>query len=233
MREKLDENFKKLKGGEIKTLEEMAVITGDAISFTASQKAFEFFEDKKFRELIEFDTLSKLEKDRIFNELVLAALIVIMLTFEAPDLRIEEDFKDQLKLTRDEIAKGYIRQLKDLGIERKFRRDWERLIEMRYKEYQEHQMGIRRASMEMKEKEKGNLSIGDLDDIQALLPIQAAAFGCHGHIRKGKLKGEKDLVNMIILWLGRFYIDIRVITETGKRITPFKRLMVKIKRLLR
>ena len=230
----IEEKIKGLKSGKVKGFAEMAAITGDAIAEGASRKAWVIFNDKKFRQVVGFDNLPQIERDRIFNELILAALVMIMLTFETPDLRTSQDFKDYLRLVKEEIPRGYTRKLKEIGIERRFRRDWEKLIEMRHKEYQRDQQGIREAAMEIKGKEESNLSINDLDNIQILLPVQAAAFGCHHHIRRGKLKGEKDkvLINLIVRWLGKFYIEIRALTE-GKKITLFKRLKVKLRRFFR
>ena len=59
--------------------------------------AFKLFKNERFRKLIFFDSITQLEQDRIFNELVLAVLTVIMLTCDAPDIPEENKvfFKDQ------------------------------------------------------------------------------------------------------------------------------------------
>jgi hypothetical protein len=50
----------------------------------ASAAAYELFCDKEFRRLAGFERLSQVEQDRIFNELMIAYLALIMLLLEAP-----------------------------------------------------------------------------------------------------------------------------------------------------
>ena len=102
----LEKEIKKLKArGSNNPLppEKMAKILSVILDQAASHKAFEFFQDKKFRELVLFDKLEQIEQDRIFNELVLAGIVLLMLTLEAPDLRIPQELKGYFALAKDGI----------------------------------------------------------------------------------------------------------------------------------
>lgn len=188
--------------------------------------AFQLFSDKKFRALTDFDLISKEEQDRIFNELVIAGLVIMMMTFEAPDLRMDEEMKQFLLTFKDSIGEGYILALKDLGIERKHLDLWRGLIKMRYEEYSKDKAEIRKAAMEMED----DLTITKLEDIQLLLPLNTVAIGTHNHICRGKTKGKDELFKYILKWLGKFYVHFRVTFEGGK-ITFWKRVLIKIFRL--
>lgn len=226
----LEEEIKKLKKrGPDNPLppQKMAKILSAVLDQAVSQEAFRFFQDKNFRRLAEFNKLEQLEQDRIFNELVLAGIVLLMLTFEAPDLRVPKEFKDYLLLVKEEIPKAHLDQLKQLGIEKKYLNDWEKLIKMRYDEYQKDRLEARMVAMEVESREK-ELMVADLEKIHLLLPAQTVAIGCHHHICRGKTKRKDELFKLIFKWLGRFYVEIRVPIEGGK-ITPWKRFWVKMK----
>lgn len=230
----LQEEIKKLKArGQNNPLppERMAKILGAVLDQAASKAAFEFFQDKKFRELVKFNKLEQIEQDRIFNELVLAGIVLLILTFEAPDLRLPDDIKNYYALVKDEIPKAHLDQLRQLGIEKKYLADWDKLINMRYDEYSKDKFEVRKAAMHVKSKEK-DLNTKDILNIQMLLPVNTVAIGCHHHICRGKTDGKDLLFKLTLKWLGRFYIEIRVPLEGGK-ITPLKRLWVKVKRLFK
>ena len=67
--------------------DQMAEVTAAALSQGAATSAYKLFCDKEFRRMADLDRLSQVEQDRIFNELVVAFLVLVMLLLEAPDLR--------------------------------------------------------------------------------------------------------------------------------------------------
>lgn len=185
------------------------------------------FWDKKFRRLAEFGKLEQSEQDRIFNELVLAPLVLLMITFEAPDLRQSKDFREYLLTVRDEIPKAHLEYLRSLGIEKKYLTDWEKLIKMRYEEYSQDKLEARQAMMEFESQEK-DLTTSDLDDINLFLPVFTVAVGCHHHICRGKTKGKDKLFKYFVKRLSRFYVEFRAVAE-GAKITPWKKLKMKLR----
>lgn len=192
-----------------------AQVTSVALAQSAANKAFKLFQDKKFRTLANFSDLPQIEQDRIFNELVLAGLIMIMLTLEAPDLRVPEDLKTYFISVKDQVGWEYIQQLTRLGIEKTYIKDWEKLIKMRYEEYSSDKSQAREAAMEIESKD-GGLSPEKMSGITLMLPVNVVAIGCHHHICRGKTNGRDELFKIILKWLGRFYLEVRVPLEGGK-----------------
>lgn len=188
------------------------------------------FWDKKFQRLAEFGKLEQLEKDRIFNELILAPLILFMITLEAPDLRQSQEFRDYLLTVRDEIPKAHIEYLKNLGIERKHLTTWEKLMKMRYEEYSKSKMEARQIMMEFKSKEK-DLVLSDLDEINLFLPVFTVTVGCHHHICRGRTEGKEEFFKYLVKHLSRFYSEFRAATE-GLKITRWIKLKIKLRHFL-
>jgi hypothetical protein len=177
-----------------------------------------------------FDRLSQTEQDRIFNELVVANLILNMLVFDAPDLRVADEQRAYLAGVNKKIPAAYVQNLKDLGIEAKYLQDWGKLIGMRYEEYARDRHEVRAAAMELESKER-SLNMDTLSKIQMLVPVQTVAIGCHDHICRGKTAGKDDLFKLILESLSRFYFEFRMKIE-GVKITPFDRAHLAVKRSL-
>lgn len=220
----------KMDTTQFESLDQMAETTAAGLSQAAASAAFHLFKDKSFRKLAGFDRLSQTEQDRIFNELVVANLVLIMLVFEAPDLRVAGEYRDYLSGMNKRIPKAYVKNLKDLGIESKYLRDWEKLIDMRYEEYARDRHDVRAAAMELESKER-SLNMDTLSKIQVLVPVQAVAIGCHHHVCRGETKGKDDLFKLILESLSRFYFEFRLKIEGGK-ITPLDRAHLAVKRSL-
>jgi hypothetical protein len=215
---------------QFESLDQMAETTAAGLSQAAASASSQLFKDKRFRKLAGFDRLSQTEQDRIFNELVVANLVLIMLVFDAPDLRVADEYRDYLTGVKKRIPKAYVQNLKDLGIEAKYLRDWEKLIDMRYEEYAKDRHDVRAAAMELESKER-SLNMDTLSKIQVLVPVQAVAIGCHDHVCRGETKGKEDLFKLILQSLSRFYFEFRLKIE-GVKITPFDRAHLAVKRSL-
>jgi len=213
-----------------KSLQQMADSTAAALAQAAMGSSFHLFGDKKFRRLASFEQLSQAEQDRIFNELVVASVVLIMLVLEAPDLRVAGEFLDYLSDLNKRIPKAYVDHLRTLGIETKHLGDWEKLIAMRYEEYARDRHDVRAAAMQIESSQKG-LDLDDLSKIQMLVPVQAVAIGCHHHICRGDTESRDDLFKLTLRSLSRFYVDVRVRLE-GSRITPLTRARVALKRII-
>ena len=212
------------------SLDQMADATAKGLAQAAAGSAYELFCDEQFRRLAGFERLSQVEHDRIFNELVVAFLVQIMLLLEAPDLRVARELQDYLNGLNKRIPKAYVNHLKTLGVERNHLRDWEKLITMRYEEYARDKHGVRAAAMQIESSEKG-LDLDGLSKIQLLVPLQAVAIGCHHHICRGDTGGRDDLFKLTLKSLSKFYVELRIRLEGGK-ITPLTRARVALKGVL-
>jgi len=215
---------------EFGSLDHMANETAAALVQAAAGLAFQLFQDKQFRRWAFFEQLSQVEQDRIFNELVVAFLVLIMLVLEAPDLRVAKEFRGFISDLNKKIPKAHLDYLRSSGVEAKHLRDWDELISMRYEEYARDRHDVRAAAMQIESSAK-RLDLHDLSKIQMLVPVQTVAIGCHHHICRGDTQGRDDLFKLILKSLSRFYAELRVRLE-GRKITPLARARVKLKRML-
>ena len=215
---------------QFESLDHMAEETAAALVKTAASAAFQLFRDKQFRRLADFKKLNQVEQDRIFNELVVASVVLIMLVLEAPDLRVAAEFRSYISDLGEKIPKAHLEYMKASGVETEHLRSWEKLISMRYEEYARDRHDVRAAAMQIESSEK-SLDLDDLSKIQMLVPVHAVAIGCHHHICRGDTKGQDDLFKLTLRLLSRFYVEVRVRFEGGK-ITPLTRARVALKRAL-
>ena len=215
---------------EFESLDQVARETAAALVKAASGSAFKLFQDRQFRRLAGFEQLNQTEQDRIFNELVVSFIILIMLVLEAPDLRATAEFRRYLSELNKKIPKAHIDYLRASGVEKKYLSDWENLINLRCEEYARDRHDVRAAAMQIESSGKG-LDLDDLSKIQMLVPVQAVAIGCHHHICRGDTEGKDDLYKMTLNSLSRFYVLIRVRFEGGK-LTPITRVRAALRRIL-
>ena len=211
--------------------EQVADGTAAGLVQVAAYNAFQLFQGKEFQRLVDFDILNQVEQDRIFNELVVAYLVLVMLVLEAPDLRdAPREFRDYLLDLKEEVPKAHADFLRGLGMGIKHLRDWEKLIALRYDEYAKDRHEVRSAAMQIESAEKA-LDLDDLSKIQMLVPVQAVAIGCHHHICRGDTKGRDELFKQTLKSLSGFYVDIRIRLEGGK-VTPLMRARAALKRVV-
>ena len=218
-------------GSQFESLDQMADATAAALDQAAASYAFQLFSDKEFRRLLSFDRLSQVEQDRVFNELVVAYVVLVILVLEAPDLRVPDEFRGYLVGLNEKIPKAHLDYLRTLGVDTEHLRDWEKLIAMRYDEYAKDRHEVRAAAMKIESSEKV-LDLDDLSKIQMIVPVQAVAIGCHHHVCRGDTRGHDDLFKLTLRSLSRFYVEIRVRLEGGK-ISPLTRARVALKRIVR
>jgi hypothetical protein len=214
---------------DFESLDQMADATAAGLSQAAATSAYELFCDKEFRRTAGLERLSQGEQDRIFNELVVAFLVLIMLLLEAPDLRVPRELRNYLAGLNKRIAEAYVENLKSLGVVTNHLRDWEKLISMRYEEYARDKHEVRAAAMQIESAEK-SLDLAGLSKIQLLVPVQAVSIGCHHHICRGKTDGRDGLFTQIFKTLSKFYVEVRIRLEGGK-ITPLTHARVALKRM--
>jgi hypothetical protein len=212
------------------SLDQMAEATAAGLSQAAAASAYELFCDKEFRRMAGLERLSQAEQDRIFNELVVAFLVLIMLLLEAPDLRVPRELRNYLADLNKRISEAHVEHLRTLGVESHHLGDWEKLISMRYEEYARDKHEVRGAAMQI-ESAKKSLDLDGLSRIQLIVPVQAVSIGCHHHICRGNTDGQDDLFKQILKSLSEFYVELRIRLEGGK-ITPLTRARVALKRML-
>ena len=215
---------------EFESLDHVARETAAALVKAASGSAFKLFQDSQFRRLAGFGQLNQTEQDRIFNELIVAFIILIMLVLEAPDLCAAAEFRSYLSDLKKKIPKAHIDYLRASGVEKQYLHDWEKLINLRFEEYARDRHDVRAAAMQIESSGK-RLDLDDLSKIQMLVPVQAVAIGCHHHICRGDTAGKDDLYKMTLGALSKFYVLLRIRFEGG-RLTPMMRVKTALKRIV-
>ena len=216
---------------QFESFEQMADATAAPLVQAAAKYAFQLFSDKVFRRLVSFDSLNQVEQDRVFNELVVAYVVLVILLLEAPDLGVPREFREYLVDLKEKIPKAHLDHLKSLGVEAEYLRNWGKLLALRYDEYAKDRHEVRSAAMQIQSSEKG-LDLDDLSRIQMLVPVQTVAIGCHHHICRGETEGRDDLFKLMVRSLSGFYVDIRVRLEGGK-VSPLARARLALKRITR
>ena len=200
---------------KLETFEQISAATASNLVKAAAHQAFQLFQEKDFRRLANFDVLAQVEQDRIFNELVVSFIVLLMLMLEAPDLRVPPELRDYLQGIRERIPEAHINYLSSLGIEPHHLRDWQKLLDLRYEEYVKDKHEVRAAAMELESSEKP-LELNDLSKIQLLVPVQTVAIGGHDHICRGATRGRDELFKLTLRALARFYLEMRLRLEGGK-----------------
>lgn len=182
----------------------MAIKIAENLAEVVSGSSFSFWKQKDFRERVSFDEITQTEQDRIFNELVVSGLVFLMFILDSFVADIEAvEKRIVMSKVRDKIPDGYIKTLAGLGIERKYRREWKKLIDLRLHEYLDSRRYAKEEVM-FAEEFKGKEEYKD-----AWARIETIAIGCFSHIRRGKGKTHDPLWKMIRFWLISLENDLR------------------------
>jgi len=212
------------------SLEQITGATASKLVEAAAHHAFGLFREKEFRRLADFDALSQVEHDRIFNELLVSNLVLIMHVLEAPDLRVPSEVRDHLINVKEAVPKAHMDSLQALGLEPEHLRDWEKLLSLRCDEYAKDRHEVRAAAMQLEAAGK-TLDLDDLSKIQMLVPVQTVAIGCHRHVCRGKTEGRDELFKLTLRSLSRFSVAFRIQLEGGK-ITFLTRVRMALRRMV-
>jgi len=168
------------------------------------QSSFKLWNDKKFRELVNFNNISKTEQDRIFNELEVSTLGLFALTCD--------NFIDKIKGTDRQLkflglqeagTEFFIGWFKELGVEEKHLKTWKKLIKLRFKEYRNKFLTASKEAGFWKEF-SGDKK--ELKDVWAR--VETIVICCWMHIRRGKVKKEDLLWKMLRKWFIKIQIEI-------------------------
>ena len=216
---------------ECESEEELAELTATAMDRAACGYAHHLYWRKDFQRLARLKKLEQVEQDRIFNELVVSCVVLLMLVHEAPDLRVDEDMKPHMQRIKEALPGAHLNELREMGVKEQHLRDWGELIRLRHEEYAKDRHEVRAAGMELASGD-GALDPEDLREIQLMLPLHTVAIGCHDHVVRGESKGRDELFKLILNALGKFYVEFRVRLEGGK-ITPLDRARVGTRRFFR
>lgn len=183
--------FHKLFSKYIKPEEE-----GEFLVRLVSGSAFSVFSDEQFRRMINFEKRKQIEQDRIFNELVVTGLILLLMMINdfLPD--IDSERKQFWQDIKEGIPDLFANWLKEVGIGDKFGAVWKKLIHLRWDEYKKEQIATRRMFLGGAFGDIQNESFKD-----AAVRVETATVGSLLHITRGKAKSNDPLRKHLRTWL--------------------------------
>lgn len=152
-----------------------------------THSALQIFQQSEFRALLYFEKLKKNEQDRIFNELTVSALVLMLLMLSTLESIIQEgNHKNFIYILRARIPKEYADILRKSGISEKNISLWEKLIAMRYDEYQKEYSENREQLPKIEENNPWTVVV---------------AVGCMANLRRGKLLPHDPLSQKLLGWM--------------------------------
>lgn len=155
--------------------------------------SFEFWQRKDFRLYVEFYKLSQTEQDRIFNELEVSLLGLFILHFEqATQDAARPEQKVVFSGLQKDLTPAFMQIFANLDIDKKHLLMWQRLIELRLKEYREDLKIALKESRKMKEFD------GKDEQLRATWArIETVTIDCLTHIRRGEVKEGDPLWKLL------------------------------------
>lgn len=180
-----------------KQIEEMAAKIAEKLVEITSHSSFSHWREPEFRRMISFDSISQTEQDRIFNELIVSALILAMMKLDdiVSDQNLAMEKKIVLSKVRDAVPEGYVNTLRGLGVERKFLRLWKKLLEIRKVEYFKDLTLAKNETVAAEE-------FREHPEVKpAWARIETIAIDSLHHIRRGKTNVKDPLWRDLRFWL--------------------------------
>lgn len=166
-----------------------------------ANKAFRFFRDKTFRSLLSFEKKDKEEQNRIFNELTVTNLILLILMLDQKVQEAKkEDEKTYIRALREKVPEYFKNFMRRIGIPENYVKLWEGLIDMRHNEYVDD---IRDMRGEFLNQNDELLQECALDN--RVMLFQTIALGLYSHLMRGKIKKDDQIYRHLQPYLLRVY----------------------------
>lgn len=180
----------------------------------AVESAFRFFKDEEPRKLLNFEKLDQIEQDRIFNELVMTAILAIVFALNSrilyeeylPDSRSLRAKISFLKDIKNQVFNDFLEWYSGFGIDKKYIDLFEKCLKMRYDEYQEDKIRL------IKELPKEDIFDYEIDNELAhheLCAMQSLVVGSLFHIKRGETSPEDIFVRPYKTWLFISYGNLK------------------------
>lgn len=162
---------------------------GEHLLGRVNASAYQVFINPDFRELVNFEQQSQVEQDRIFNELVVTAIIYLMLIVDSR-LKWEQIKPDRIRFWMkllDLVPDLYVDYLKGLGIAEQHLDIWKKLIDLRWKEYQEEKKNTRSAWAKEFAEHPDKAVLNEI-----AVRLETVTVGAMLHITRGKANSNAD-----------------------------------------
>ncbi len=158
--------------------------------------AYSVFLDRHFRDKVNFEKQTQTEQDRMFNELVVTALLLLISIIKDRLYFIREERKNFWRQVLQQIPSNLVNWLGSLGIEKKYLNIWRKLIDLRLNEYQQRQSQTRRTWAEEIASHPEEELLND-----AMVRVETLTVSSMLHITRGKAKRDDPLRRRLRTWL--------------------------------
>lgn len=173
-----------------------------------ANQALYIFNDNDVRRLLDFDKVDTEEQNRFFNEFVVTNIVLLMLILDYKVADASDELrKEYLKALKEYAPKYYVGMLSRMGIEKQYVDLWNKLIEMRYDEYEDEMLEWRR---EIMNEENAPEALQKIASEKALLIFQAVSFGLYRHLRRSKTDPKDRLYLRIQDYLSPIFREILI-----------------------
>src|SRR3989344_1919097 len=158
---------------------EMLDFTAGKLAEAIASFAFDVWSRKDFRLFVNFPNIPQVEQDRIFNELEVSILGLLILKFDDGILRKDKEFGLMLEYFKNKLIEGFLNLFRNLKVDEKYIKQWKTLIDIRLAEYRKDYKIAIKESRRMKEFEKNEESIKI-----SWARIETITIDCLTHIRR-------------------------------------------------
>lgn len=167
-----------------------------------AELAGKIFNDNHFQRMAKVKEFDQDEQNRIFNEVQVSGLVYCMIFIEQKRQYLNENRSALWREVTEKIPKTFCGWLSELGVEKEYVNIWEKLIDLRLREYQE-------GMFEMKNVLENKLDDDPREDIKEMFySLESVAIGGMLHIRREKVKMNDPLKRHMMTWLGVLQEDL-------------------------
>jgi len=168
----------------------------DHLIRTVTSSAFRVFLDNHFRTMVNFAKQNQTEQDRMFNELVVTALLLLISIVKDRLYFITTDRQEFWRRVLEQIPGNLVNWLGSLGIEKKYADIWRKLIDLRLNEYQERQSQTRLAWTEEINQNPNQERLND-----AMVRVETLTVSSMLHLTRGQAERDDPLRRRLRTWL--------------------------------
>lgn len=170
---------------------------GQSLAEIIAKISLLLYQKEEFRKLIEYDAISRTEQDRIFNELQVSFLGLMILYLENLDKDLKSQLKTNLSIPKiiDSLISGFLTMYRELGVNEQLIKMWNSLIEMRLTEYREDFQIALNESKNLPNFKKGNEGLA-----VRWARTETITIDCATHIRKGKFPLKDPIRECLMEW---------------------------------
>ena len=169
--------------------------TAEKLAEAVASLSFDVWSRKDFRLFVNFPNISQTEQDRIFNELEVSILGLLILKFDDGISRKDKEFGLMLEYFENKLIDGFLNLFRNLKVEEKFVKQWKTLIDMRLSEYRNHYKVAIRESSKMREFDKNEESLKI-----SWARVETITIDCLTHIRRGNVEEKDPLWKFLRKW---------------------------------